>query len=61
MPNDPSTQPEGPSRPGRRRFSEREKLRILDSAAMLMVFRYMTDVVPGFQPCSAAFVRPGAR
>ena len=32
MPNDPSTAPEGPSRPVRRRFSEREKLRILDAA-----------------------------
>lgn len=33
----------------------------LDSAAMLMVFRYMTDVVPGFRPCAEAFVKPGAR
>jgi Ni,Fe-hydrogenase maturation factor len=32
MPNDPSTQPEGASRPVRRRFSDRDKLRILDAA-----------------------------
>lgn len=32
MPNDPSTQPEGASRPVRRRFSDREKLRILEAA-----------------------------
>jgi hypothetical protein len=27
----------------------------LDSAAMVMVFRYMTDVVPTFRPCAEAF------
>lgn len=27
----------------------------LDSSAMLMVFRYMTDFVPRFRPCAAAF------
>lgn len=32
MPNDPAGQPEGPSRPVRRRFSDREKLRIPDAA-----------------------------
>jgi transposase-like protein len=32
MPNGPSTQPEGASRPVRRRFSDREKLRILEAS-----------------------------
>ena len=32
MPNAPSTQPEGASRPVRHRFSDREKLRIPDAA-----------------------------
>jgi len=32
MPNDSSTQPEGASRPAGCRFSDREKLRILDAA-----------------------------
>lgn len=27
----------------------------LDSAAMLMVFRYLTDVVPSFRPCAEGF------
>jgi hypothetical protein len=27
----------------------------LDSAAMLMVFRYMTDFVPKFKPSTTAF------
>jgi hypothetical protein len=30
----------------------------LDSAAMVMVFRYMTDIVPEFQPNGAAFSPP---
>jgi hypothetical protein len=30
----------------------------LDSAAMLMVFRYMTDVAPNFRQSSTAFPQP---